>query len=115
MQPNRLSAASESYLNELRDVADRDYILARIAFRHDFDDQFLWLAQQAVEKYLKILLVYHGQSARKLGHALTSALQRLQKVRDVPFGFPGALGGFLSYLDRHANRYAETLRPVSTE
>lgn len=36
-----------------RDVADRDYVAARLACRAGLMPQFLWSAQQAFEKYLK--------------------------------------------------------------
>lgn len=54
------SIASEAF----RDQADRDYVLARAAWRLRLRDQFLWSAQQAIEKYLKGILLFDGRSAR---------------------------------------------------
>lgn len=54
------SIASEAF----RDQADRDYVLARSAWRLRLRDQFLWSAQQAIEKYLKGVLLFDGRSAR---------------------------------------------------
>lgn len=42
-----------------RDYADRDYIAARTLYRYDCLDQFLYLAHQAIEKYLKSILLFN--------------------------------------------------------
>jgi hypothetical protein len=36
-----------------RDAADQDYLAARIGYRYQLTQPFLWSSQQAVEKYLK--------------------------------------------------------------
>ena len=41
-----------------RDMADGDYIAARMACRAALVTQFLWASQQAVEKYLKGILLF---------------------------------------------------------
>lgn len=51
-----------------RDQADRDYALARAAWRLRLRDQFLWSAQQTIEKLLKGTLLFDGRSARYLGN-----------------------------------------------
>ena len=50
------------YLNNIatrsfRDVADQDYIAARLCYRSNLMVQFVWMAEQAIEKYLKAILV----------------------------------------------------------
>jgi hypothetical protein len=40
-----------------RDVADGDYIAARMALRAGLVSQYLWASQQAIEKYLKCILI----------------------------------------------------------
>lgn len=50
-----------------RDVADQDYVLARIAYRSELYAQFLWSGLQAIEKYLKAILLYNRiQQPQKL-------------------------------------------------
>jgi hypothetical protein len=89
-----------------RDVADKDYIAARLLFRHDLELQFLWSALQAVEKYLKAILLYNGRNARGLGHSLTRAFDRVCSIDDVPFQFPTELRAFLQHLENFGqNRY----------
>ncbi len=68
----------ERYVNSFatqsfRDQADRDYIAARLACRFELIPQFLWASQQAVEKYLKAILLFNKINATKVGHDLKKA------------------------------------------
>ncbi len=55
-------------------MADRDYIAARMANRALLIPQFLWSAQQAVEKYIKYILLVHRIKATKVKHDIHKAL-----------------------------------------
>src|SRR4051812_47441089 len=57
-----------------RDQADRDYIAARLACRYELFPQFLSAAHQAIEKYLKAILLYNRIKATRVGHSLAHAL-----------------------------------------
>jgi hypothetical protein len=57
-----------------RDQADRDYIAARLACRHELFPQFLWASHQAIEKYLKAILLYNRVKANEVRHDLAQAL-----------------------------------------
>lgn len=57
-----------------RDQADRDYIAARLACRNELFPQFLWSSHQAIEKYLKAILLYNRVRASQVGHDLAQAL-----------------------------------------
>ena len=77
----------DRYLNSFatqsfRDQADRDYIAARLACRYELFPQFLWASQQAIEKYLKAILLYNRVKATKVKHDIKEAL-RLTK--ELPF------------------------------
>lgn len=63
------SFATQSF----RDQADRDYIVSRLACRYELFPQFLWSAHQAIEKYLKAILVYNRVKAKNVGHDLAFA------------------------------------------
>lgn len=63
-----------------RDQADRDYIAARLACRHELFPQFLWSSHQAVEKYLKAILLYNRIKADQVRHDLTQALLLTQSL-----------------------------------
>jgi HEPN domain-containing protein len=69
----------ERYINgyatqSFRDQADRDYIAARTACRSQLFPQFLWSAQQAIEKYLKAILLYNRIAATDVKHDIQRAL-----------------------------------------
>ena len=54
---------NEYIYHSFRDVADCDYICARTLHRIRLFDQFLWSGLQAIEKYLKtIVLLYDGDT-----------------------------------------------------
>jgi HEPN domain-containing protein len=57
-----------------RDQADRDYVSARLACRYELFPQFLWASHQAIEKYLKAILLYNRVKATKVHHNLALAL-----------------------------------------
>lgn len=111
MQPHTITFVERSF----RDVADQDYIMARMAYRFDLPLQFIWLAQQAVEKYLKALLLFNNRSALKLRHNVSTAFRRVKQIRDVPFDFPKETANFMDYLDTRASRYFEFPYGVSTD
>jgi HEPN domain-containing protein len=69
-----------------RDQADRDYIAARLACRHELFPQFLWSSQQAIEKYLKAILLYNRIKANNVKHDLDLALSLTQSLPfDIKF------------------------------
>jgi len=79
----------DAYLNDFatrcfRDTADQDYIMARAAYRAELDAQFLWSGLQAIEKYIKAILLYNRipqpQKKGRLGHDLERGLKELEKL-----------------------------------
>ena len=89
-----------------RDFADQDYISARVAYRNEFDQQFRWCALQAIEKYLKAILLYNRISSKGLGHDLEQLLKRTQSVTDLEFTVPADVEDFIEYISIYgADRY----------
>jgi len=80
----------DPYLNDFatrsfRDTADQDYIMARSAYRAELDAQFLWSGLQAIEKYIKAILLYNriAQPMKReelLGHHLDRGLKALEAL-----------------------------------
>jgi hypothetical protein len=102
-------ACAYEYINRtFRDVADQDYIAARIVHRYGcLDIQFLWLAEQAVEKYLKAILLYNRKEINH-NHDLYETLNRIHKIEDIPFEFPKDVRNFITFLCQNGpNRYFE--------
>jgi len=81
-----------------RDLADQDYISARVAYRNEFDQQFRWCALQAIEKYLKAILLYNHVSSKSLSHNLNDALHRVQSIKDLEFSVPCDVEEFVDYI-----------------
>lgn len=104
-----------------RRQADCDYIAARANYRMRLRQQFLWSAHQAIEKYLKAILLFNGQSARyyipagtskrrEFGHNLDALIGEIQKIALLKFEIEPDDQQFLSYLSHQggANRYLST-------
>jgi hypothetical protein len=62
-----------------RDIADGDYIGARLAYRAQLPAQFLWASQQALEKYLKCILFIRRIPAKRLKHDLKPAFDLIEQ------------------------------------
>jgi hypothetical protein len=91
-----------------RDVADRDYISARICYRAGLISQFHWAALQAFEKYYKAILLYNRIKAKNIGHSLSDAQKLTQKAPFV-IRLSDISKKLLSHLDDYGRfRYLET-------
>lgn len=104
-----------------RRQADCDYIAARANYRMRLRQQFLWSAQQAVEKYLKAILLFNGKSARyytpagatkkrSFSHDLDALLQEVRNISIFKIDINPEDERFLSYLSYQGgdNRYIST-------
>lgn len=92
-----------------RDVADGDYISARMCFIHRLYPQYIWHSQQCIEKYLKGILLFNRQSAKNLGHKLLKAHKRiLDSLSLLGVNLSEDTLTYLRYLDTWGeNRYFE--------
>ncbi len=71
-----------------RDRADSDSVMARAAFKMKLFPSYMWNAHQAIEKFLKSILVLNICTSRGLGHNLNKAVQRLQSYARLNFRIP---------------------------
>ncbi len=72
------------------DMADKDYVLARMAHGANMYNVFFWLAGQAIEKYLKASLLLNEKSAKGYSHKLPELFEEVCKyASDL---FPKSLG-----------------------
>ncbi len=91
-----------------RDIGDGDYIAARMACRAELVVQFLWAGQQTIEKYLKCILVLNRISARKLGHDLRKAFERIETSGKLELDLTDGSKEFIRKLDEYGSyRYFE--------
>ena len=95
-------------IRTFRDMADGDYIMARMAYRAKLFPQFLTAGHQAVEKYIKCILLLNRVEARRMGHNLSTGLEKLRHIKAFSVELSKGAQEFLSYLDRHEKiRYFE--------
>lgn len=92
-----------------RKQADYDYISARSNYRLKLRQQFLWSAQQAVEKYLKAILLFNGKSIKRFSHDLDTLVDEVEKIKLLNFALDSIDEKFLAYLSKQGcNRYLST-------
>ena len=105
---NRNKRLNDFANRSFRDVADQDYIAARLSYRAELREPFLWSSLQAFEKYLKAILLYNRVSSKGVGHNLVEALKRVESITKIKFAIPTEVRDFLLYLnDYGTNRYME--------
>lgn len=105
--PEKEILLNDFALRSFRDDADGDYIAARMAYRSKLVPQFLWLSQQAIEKYLKCILVLNRIPAKKLQHDLGRALSRVEEGCWFELRLHSESRRFIEYLNGFRVRYAE--------
>ena len=104
---------TEALLNDFatrsfRDTADQDYIAARLAFRARLIPQFLWSSLQALEKYLKCMLVLNRIKANR-GHNLGEILEKFDEAKPFEFRLTDPCRNFIHFLDTYGrHRYFES-------
>lgn len=70
--PSNCIEVRSSIWRMYRDAADEDYLMARFAARSKLLYQFWWSGQQAVEKYLKAVLLLNNARVDGYGHKLAN-------------------------------------------
>lgn len=107
--------AMEYRLNEFaircfRDTADYDYVAARMAHRADLYPQFLWSGLQAIEKYLKCILLLNRIEAKKVRHSLARGIIRIEERAPFTLRLSTETRELIDYLDMFGRfRYFETM------
>ena len=95
-------------VRSFRDIADGDYIAARIACRAALVTQFLWASQQTVEKYLKCILLLNRVEAKKVRHDLRKALRKIKGSGKISLKLTRGTEAFIEMLDDYGQfRYFE--------
>lgn len=91
-----------------RDIGDADYIAARMACRAALVTQFLWASQQAIEKYLKCILLLNRIPAKYLRHNLGKALTKINDSSNVTLDLTAVTKEFIRKIgEREEYRYFE--------
>jgi len=96
-----------------RDIADRDYISARILFRNGLYEQFQWCGLQALEKYLKAILLFHDQPVTKFGHDPCKLLEHVKKLPRFKEAFSETTESSCEFFQHEGNnRYFSKLHQI---
>lgn len=91
-----------------RDIADRDYVQARLAFRAGLIPQFQWSALHCLEKYVKAILLYNRISSKGQKHEIEEGLRRIEKSAKFHVQISSETEKFISRLESGAAyRYFE--------
>jgi len=97
------------YASLFRDIADEDYISSRGNYQLHLREQFFWAGLQALEKYLKAILLHNGKSTLGYGHNLPKLVRTVREIDWLKFDAPLKVGKFLDRLnDLGDNRYLST-------
>jgi len=95
-------------IRSFRDIADEDYISARMAFRVGLVTPSSWQSQQAIEKYLKCILLLNRIRGSHVKHGLGVALEAIEKSNKLALDLTPPTRNFIKYLDRFGPyRYLE--------
>ena len=96
------NAAKRSF----RDMADQDYLTARVCFKNNLPFQFLWMSQQAIEKYIKCILLFNRVPVLKIGHNLVKGIEAINSIPYLKLDLSDKSIEFIKYLnDQGPNRY----------
>ncbi|MGR9098542.1 HEPN domain-containing protein [Klebsiella quasipneumoniae] len=96
------NAAKRSF----RDMADQDYLTARVCFKNNLPFQFLWMSQQAIEKYIKCILLFNKVPVLNIGHNLVKGIEAINAIPYLKLDLSDKSIDFIKYLnDQGPNRY----------
>lgn len=107
----------EAHINDFatrsfRHTADMDYVSARAAYRMELYPQFMWAGLQAIEKYLKAILLYNRVPKPQktfLGHSLAEAMALADKSLPFKIQLSKPSLEIIEHLDTYGRfRYLET-------
>ncbi|UNK55616.1 HEPN domain-containing protein [Rahnella aceris] len=89
-----------------RDIADQDYLTARLCFRNNLMFQFLWMSQQSIEKYIKGILLFNQVPVLDINHNLIKGLEKIKNIPYLDLDLSEKTLEFIIYVnDQGPNRY----------
>jgi HEPN domain-containing protein len=91
-----------------RDIGDGDYVSARMAYRAGLTMQYVWASQQAIEKYLKYILLLNRIPAADVKHNLEAGLSKIAGLGNISLDLTSPTKEFIGYIDTYGRfRYLE--------
>lgn len=98
MNDNFRKKRNEFIFSSFRDVADKDYIAARALHQINLFDHFSWFALQAIEKYLKTILLIYNKNTKKIRHDLKKGLNEVEQIKDINWDFDSRIKNLVGHL-----------------
>ncbi|POY56527.1 HEPN domain-containing protein [Pectobacterium versatile] len=93
-----------------RDIADQDYLTARLCFKSNLTFQFLWMSQQAIEKYIKCILLYNKIPVTDIRHDLIKGIEKVNNISYLKLDLDDKTIEFIKYINEQGpNRYFQKI------
>lgn len=107
MKPNDRDAFIDiAAYQYFRHIADGDYIMARSAFFMRLAPQFIASAQQALEKYMKCILMLHRIDTKPFSHNIEKLCEKVKNIDNVMIC--DVTQGFIREICKVKVKYLET-------
>ncbi|MGY1918895.1 hypothetical protein ACW9IF_08250 [Pseudomonas tolaasii] len=104
--PTESAWINDLAIRSFRDIGDGDYIAARLALRASLPTQAIWSGLQAVEKYLKCMLLLGRVSSKNVGHDLNKGLRLVNERLRFDISLPDRERKVFEHLaDSEGDRY----------
>ncbi len=91
-------------IRSFRETADKDYIVARMAYRAGLSQPFLWSALHCLEKYVKCILVLNRVKAHK-GHNVMLGISRMKQHGKFEIDLSANTVAFIRKLEDYGAEY----------
>lgn len=92
-------------IRSFRETADKDYIAARMAYRAQLIQPFLWSALHCLEKYVKGILVLNRVDAKDLGHTVLPGIERMKLLGKFEVDLSVDTVRFITELEDYGAKY----------
>ena len=87
-----------------RDIADKDYLTARLCYRNGLIENFLWASLQCIEKYIKAILLFNDRSTKSIGHNLKKGMDEIYKIKGIKWDFDEE---YIYFVEKYLNYYGK--------
>ncbi len=92
-------------IRSFRETADKDYVTARMAYRAQLIQPFLWSAVHCLEKYVKGILVLNRLSAKDLKHSVLPGIERMNQQGKFKLDLSADTVKFIKKLEDYGAEY----------
>lgn len=107
--PSEAAWINDFAIRCFRDTGDGDYIAARLAFKAGLATQAIWSGLQAIEKYLKCMLLLRRVSSKGMGHRIAEGLKLVNDRLGYDIVLPDHEQAVFNHLtDSSGDRYLVT-------